>query len=60
MDALVSAPHGPLLIFFKPVSKSLPDPVSPLSKTLSSATIKAANEPLFATLKQPKSRSDDA
>ena len=60
MDALVSALMA-LYQYFKPVSKSLPDPEGPLSETLPSATIKAANEAVLAALKQPKVlRSDDA
>ena len=45
---LVSAPMA-LYQYFKPVSKSLPDPEGPLSKTLPSATIKAANDAVLAT-----------
>ena len=33
--------------YFKPVSKNLPDSEGPLSETLPSATIKAANEAVF-------------
>ena len=40
--------------YFKPVSKSLPDPEGLLSETLPSATIKAANEAVLAASKQPK------
>ena len=50
MEALVSAPMA-LYQYFKPVSKSLPDPEGLLSKTLPSVTIKAANE---VASKQPK------
>ena len=47
--------------YFKPVSKGLPDPEGPLSETLPSATIKAANEAVLAASKQPKVlRSNDA
>ena len=57
---LVSAPMA-LYGYFKPASKSLPDPEGLLSKTLPSATIKAANEAVLAASKQPKVlRSDDA
>ena len=60
VDALVSAPIT-FYWYFKPVSKSMPDPEGPLSKTLASATIKVANEAALATPKQPKVlRSDDA
>ena len=60
MDALVSAPMG-LYLYFKPVSKSQPDPEGPLSETLLSAIIKVANEAVLAASKQPKVlRSDDA
>ena len=60
MDALISAPMAHYQ-YFKPVSKSLPDPEDLLSETLPSATIKAANEAVLATSKQPKVlRSDDA
>ena len=53
MNALVSAPMA-LYQYFKPVSKSLPDPEGLLPKTLPSATIKAANEAVLATSQQPK------
>ena len=53
VDALVSAPMA-LYRYFKPMSKSLPDPEGLLSKTLPSDTIKAANEVMLATSKQPK------
>ena len=60
MDALVSAPMA-LYRYFELVSKGLPDQEGLLSKTLSSATIKAANEAVLAVLKQPKVlRSNDA
>ena len=64
MDALVSAPKA-LYQYFKPMSKSLPDPEGRLSDTLPSATIKAAreaaNEAVLAASKQPKFlRSNDA
>ena len=59
MDALVSAPMA-FYQYFKPLSKSLPDPEGLLTKTLLSATIKAANEAVFAASKQPKVlRSDN-
>ena len=59
MDALVSALMA-LYRYFKPVSKGLPDPEGPLSETLPSATIKAANEAVLAASKQPKVlRSND-
>ena len=51
MDALVSAPMA-LYQYFKPASKSLPDPEGLLSETLLSATIKAANEAVLAASKQ--------
>ena len=57
MDALFSAPISATMAlyrYFKPVSKSLPDPEGLLSETLPSATIKAANEAVLAALKQPK------
>ena len=57
MDALFSAPISATMAlyrYFKPVSKSLPDPEGLLSKTLPSATIKAANEAVLAASKQPK------
>ena len=38
--------------YFKP--RALPDPKGPLSKALASASIKAANEAVLATLKQQK------
>ena len=43
MNALVSALKA-LYRYFKPMSKSLPDPEGQLSDTLPSATIKAARE----------------
>ena len=43
MDAFVSALMA-LYQYFKPVSKGLSHPEGPLSETLPSATIKAANE----------------
>ena len=47
--------------YFKPMSKSMPDPEGPLSKILPSVTIKAANEAVLAASKQPKVlRSNDA
>ena len=59
MDTLVSAPTA-LYGYFKPVSKSLPDPEGLLSEAMPSATIKAANKTVLATSKQPKVlRSDD-
>ena len=59
MNALVSALMV-LYRYFKLVAKSLPDPEGPLSETLTSATIKAANEAVLAASKQPKAlRSDD-
>ena len=58
MDALVGAPMA-LYRYFKLVSKSLPDPEGPLSKTLPSATIKAANEAVLVTLQQPKVLKSD-
>ena len=43
--------------YFKPVPKRLPDPEGPLSQTLPSVTIKAANEAvLAATSKSAKER----
>ena len=42
--------------YFKPISKSLPDPEGPLSETLPSATIKAANEAVLAASKQPPNK----
>ena len=48
MDALVSAPMS-LYRYFKPMSKSFPDPEGPLSETLPLATIEAANEAVLAT-----------
>ena len=42
--------------YFKLVHKSLPDPKGPLSETLPSATIKAANEAVLAASKQPMER----
>ena len=60
MDALVNALTA-LYRYFKLVSKSLPDPEGPLSETLPSATIKAANEAVLAASEQPKVlTSDDA
>ena len=53
MDTLISAPMA-LYRYFKPVSKCLPDPEGPLSETLPSATIKAANEAVLAASEQPK------
>ena len=50
MNALVSASIT-LYRYFKLVSKSLPYPEGPLSKTLPSATIKAANEAVLAASK---------
>ena len=44
---LVNAPMA-LYRYFKPVSKSLPDPEGLLSETPPSATIKAANEAVLA------------
>ena len=38
--------------YFKP--RALPDPKGPLSKTLASASIKAANEAVLAASKQQK------
>ena len=48
---LVSAPMA-LYQYFKPVSKSLPNPEGLLSETLPSATIKAANEAVLAASKE--------
>ena len=42
--------------YFKLISKSLPDPEGPLSETLPSATIKAANEAVLAASKQPPNK----
>ena len=53
MGELICAPMA-LYRYFKSVSKSLPYPEGPLSKTLPSATIKAANEAVLAVLKQLK------
>ena len=39
--------------YFKPVPKRLPDPEGPLSQTLPSVTIKAANEAILAATSQP-------
>ena len=55
MNALVSAPMA-LYRYFKPVSKSLPDPDGPLFETLPSAIIRAASKDVLITLKQPKQR----
>ena len=54
-DAFVSASKA-LYSYFKLVSKSLPDPGGRLSKALPLATIKAANEDVWAAKKQPKER----
>ena len=40
--------------YFKSVPKRLPDPEGPLSETLPSATINAANEAVLAASKQPR------
>ena len=51
---LVSAPMA-LYQYFKPVSKTQPDPEGPLFETLPSATIKAANEVVLVTSKEQPS-----
>ena len=38
--------------YFKPVSKSLPDPEGPLSEALPTTSIKAANEAVLAAMKE--------
>ena len=40
--------------YFKPVGKNLPDPEGPLSNVLPSSTIKAANDAVLATSRQPE------